>query len=68
MAEQRELQERGGGRCVLFFFFFLKDVHGHLSLSAITRLWVQKSHCESERSGLGQQDNVWILMNFSFGS
>lgn len=31
--------------------FFSKDVNGHLSQSAIIRLWVQKSRSESERSG-----------------
>lgn len=61
VVEQRELQEKGGGRC-----FFFKDVNSHLSQSAITRLWVQKSRSESERSGLWQQDNVWILMTYSF--
>lgn len=34
------------------FFFFLKDVNGHLSPSAITRLSVQESSSESERRGL----------------
>lgn len=47
VVEQRELQEKGGGTCIFFF----KDVNGHLSQSAIIRLWVQNSRSESERSG-----------------
>lgn len=70
----RRLEAGGGGaegiagkrrREMRFFFFFLKDVNGHLSQSAITRLWVQKSRSESERSGLWHQDNAWILMTCS---
>lgn len=38
VVEKRELKGKGGGRCIFF-----KDVNGHLSPSAITRLWVQES-------------------------
>lgn len=54
----RRLKAGGGGaegiagkRRRDMHFFFFKDVNGHLSQSAITRLWVQKSRSESERSG-----------------
>lgn len=54
----RRLKAGGGGaegiagkrRREMHFFF--KDANGHLSQFAITRLWVQKSRSESERSGL----------------
>lgn len=63
----QRLQAGGGGaegtagnRRREMHFFFPKDVNGHLSQSAITRLWMPKSRSESERSGLRQQDNVRI--------